>query len=165
MEQSLTAQSDTGHPSQVGQRLSRLAPALLTLASVAGWVAVELGHLDFFSFEDDEGTFLLTARAVYDGHALYREVWFNYLSGLMNLLVLVFRVGGVSLTGPRALMVVLTAITMLLASRIARRAFGRWAGALTALLLVLVPAVSSMGRSVMAEIPATVCGALAILAL
>lgn len=165
MEPSLTAESDTARRSTVGQRLLRLAPTLLTLAIVTAWVAVELNHLDFFSFEDDEGTFLLTARSVYDGYVLYRAVWFNYLSGLMNLLVLVFRVGGVSLTGPRALMVVLTAITMLLASRIARRAFGRWAGALTALLLVLVPAVSSMGRSAMAEIPATVCGALAILAL
>lgn len=137
--------------------LSALASALL----LGAWLTAAFTHLDFWAYEDDEGTFLVTARALFDGHTLYRDVWLNYFSGLMTLVQLAFRVGGVSVVGPRIAMALLAAATALLAADLARRLAGRLAGVLTVLLLVLTPAFSQMGRSVMGEVPAAACGALA----
>lgn len=129
------------------------------------WLALAMTHLDFFAFEDDEGTFLLTAKSLWQNHELYQDVWLNYFSGLMTLLELVFRVGGPTVMLPRALMALLAAVTMLLSSSIARRLGGDLAGISTVALLILTPAMSRMGRSVMAEVPAAACGALAVWAL
>lgn len=139
--------------------------ALAIVAVLGGWLLLALTHLDFFAFEDDEGTFLMTARSVWEGHALYREVWFNYLAGLMHLLQFAFWLGGTTVAAPRVLIAVITVLTILVASEIARRLAGRLAGFLTALLLAITPATARMGRSVMAEGPAALCGALAVLLL
>ncbi|MEN6478757.1 MAG: glycosyltransferase family 39 protein [Anaerolineales bacterium] len=158
---SSAAQQPTGR--SPGQR--RWLYALAIAAVLGGWLLLALTHLDFFAFEDDEGTFLMTARSVWEGHALYREVWFNYLAGLMHLLRFAFWLGGTTVVAPRVLIAVITVLTMLVASEIARRVAGRLAGFLTVLLLAITPATARMGRSVMAEVPAALCGALAVLLL
>ncbi len=150
-----------------GHRAAR-ADLLFTIALatvILAWLAVALTHLDFFSFEDDEGTFLVTAKAVWQGHKLYRDVWLNYFPGLIELLQLAFAVGGTTVISPRVLMAILAALGMLVSAVIARRAMGPLAGVATALLLALTPAMSRMGRSVMAEVPAAACTALGMYAL
>ena len=147
------------------EALVQLGYVLAVTSLAALWLGVALTHLGFYAFEDDEGTFLATAQAVSRGHELYREVWFNYFSGLVALLRLTFGIGGATVTAPRACMAVLAAATMLLAACIARRAGSRLSGILAVLFLALMPGVSRLGRSVMAEVPAAAVGAFAVFAL
>jgi len=145
-----------------GHRLRRWAYPLAIALLLGAWLVAALTHLDFWAFEDDEGTFLVTAQALFEGHDLYREVWLNYFSGLTTLVQLAFGVGGVSVIAPRIAMALLAVAMAWLSADMARLLAGRTAGALAALLLVLTPALSQMGRSVMGEVPAAACGALAV---
>jgi len=156
-----------GGPSVISawhRRREDLAYAL-TLALLVGlWLGIGRSHWGNFSFEDDEGTFLVTAQAVYAGHPLYREVWFNYLPGFMGLLVAAFRLGGVTVEAARAMIVVCAALLLVGVGELARQLAGRRAGVLAPLLLLMTPGFVGLGHAVMAEVPASALTVWAMLA-
>ena len=145
--------------------LRRHGPALLTGALVALWLVLALRSLQFFSMKDDEGTFLLTAQTVREGHALYRDIWFNYLPGLIGLVLAAFRVGGVNVEAPRVLMVLFAALSLGGAAALAAASGRRWAAPVVVALLMLAPNWVQMSRSVMGEVPANALCTLALLAM
>jgi 4-amino-4-deoxy-L-arabinose transferase-like glycosyltransferase len=134
--------------------LQRYGPELLSSVLIAAWLALALRSLQFFSMKDDEGTFLLTAQSALQGYALYREVWFNYLPGLIGLLVATFRIGGVNVEVARTVMVLFSALALAGVAALAASSGRRWAAPLAVALLVLTPTWVQMSRSVMAEVPA-----------
>jgi hypothetical protein len=146
--------------------LWRHCPAIVTAALIAVWLLLALRSLQFFCYEDDEGTFLLTALSMLQGHSLYTDIWHNYLPGLVALVVASFRVGGASVEAPRVLMVLFGALTMAGVAAVAGASGRRWAAPLAAALLLATPNHARMGRSVMGETPASalcIAAALAVL--
>ena len=74
--------------------IARCWPLLAALLILAVYAALVIKGLDFYTWHDDEPIFTLTSRAVYEGHALYREVWFNYPPGFIQYLALFYRLTG-----------------------------------------------------------------------
>ncbi len=147
------------------QRMPRwaqtLGPLLVTLGLLCVWLILALRSLQFFCYEDDEGTFLLAAQSMLQGHALYREIWYNYLPGLMGLVMAAFRLGGMTVEAARTMIVLFGALTLLVTASVAAGTGRRWAAPLAAGLLLFTPSFVRMGRSVMGEVPA---GALSVAA-
>ncbi|MEN6480328.1 MAG: glycosyltransferase family 39 protein [Anaerolineales bacterium] len=127
-----------------------LAVALLVL----GYVALVSRGLGFFAWHDDEGVFALTAKALYDGQALYRDVWFNYPPGYAQYLALLYRLFGYSLTVARVGSLLAGLLTLGAVGLMARRVWGAGAALGAMLLLATVPHFVVVSSAALAEVPA-----------
>jgi 4-amino-4-deoxy-L-arabinose transferase-like glycosyltransferase len=136
--------------------------ALALLLSL--WFGIGLRRLERFSWEDDEGTFLVTAQSVFSGHPLYREVWFNYPPGFMGILTAAFGLGGVSVEAARSVIVVFAGLLLVGLAESAYQVAGCRAGILAPLLLGSTPSFVRLGRAVMAEVPGAAFTVWALLA-
>jgi len=143
----------------------RHGPTLVTAVLIAAWLVLALRSLQFFCYEDDEGSFLLTALSMLEGHTLYTEIWHNYLPGLVGLVVASFRIGGISVEAPRVAIVLLGAVTMAATAALAAASGRRWAAPVAAALTLAAPNFVRLSRSVMGEVPANTFALLAALAM
>jgi 4-amino-4-deoxy-L-arabinose transferase-like glycosyltransferase len=141
-----------------------VAYVVIMVVLVSFCLGIGLTRLERLSWEDDEGTFLATAQSVFVGHALYREVWFNYLPGFMAILVAAFHLGDVTVEAARSAMVMCAGLLLVGMAELARQLGGRRAGIVAAALLVITPNFVRLGRAVMAEVPATALTVWALLA-
>jgi 4-amino-4-deoxy-L-arabinose transferase-like glycosyltransferase len=132
----------------------RLAYSIVLVLLITLWFDIGLRRLEGFSWEDDEGTFLVTSQSVFEGHPLYREVWFNYLPGLMGILTTAFGLGGVNVEAARSVIVLFAGLLLFGLAESAYQVAGHRARILAPLLLVITPSFVRLGRAVMAEVPA-----------
>jgi len=136
----------------------------LALAVLLGlFLAIGARNLEGFSWGSDEGIFLMAGWLVEQGHALYREVWFDYPPLIFVALALAFRLFGASVTVGRMVFLLFATLGLGAVSLVVRQVSGR-VGALAAVaLLASVPAYWECSRSVVfAEVPAASFATLAL---
>lgn len=131
--------------------------------SYAPWIAAALVYfgfslfvllrLDYFNWGDDEAVFVLTARAVQQGHSLYGDVWFNYPPGFIQLLRVAFSVGGYSLRSARLAVFALSSVGLVFVTALARGLGSMLAGVSAMTLLATAPHFLANSAAVMTEIP------------
>jgi len=119
----------------------------LALASLlALFFAVGARNLEGFSWASDEGIFLMSAKLVEQGHALYREVWFDYPPLIFVALALAFRLFGASVIVGRMVFLLFATLGLGAVSLVVRQVSGR-VGALAAVaLLASIPAYWQWSR-------------------
>lgn len=109
---------------------------------------------DYLVWRDDEAVFYLTARAVAQGHALYREVWFNYPPAFILYLSQVLHLFGDSLITARTA-VFAWGVIALAGVGLAGYCLKGHIGALSAaIFLAITPLFIMLSSAVMAEVPA-----------
>lgn len=109
------------------------APALLALAAAQSLILVDRGLYIL-----DEGSLLSIADRVARGDVLYRDVCTAIFPGIYYLLGAAFRITGPSIPVERGIALVVYLLTVLALHRLGTRLAGEPAGALGALLFVLV---------------------------
>lgn len=126
------------------------------------WAAWQGTHLDAFSFDYDEGVYLMQARLVREGVRLYRDMptlfpplWFWTAAGTFALF-------GATVTVGRLLSLAYALVGAGSVAALGRRLGGGWGVLLAVLLFTLSPHVLIASRSVMLDLPAV---SLALLAL
>lgn len=126
--------------------------ALIVLC--AAFFALSTRWLGFYAWGIDEGMYLMRARMMGEGFALYRDIWFNHPPLLVLLVRAMFDVRGESVEAAR--LVPLACATLgLAATVVVARALGGWrAGFAAGVLLVLSPLYFTLSRAVMATLPA-----------
>lgn len=127
---------------------------LALAAAAAAYFAVSTRWLDVYAWGVDEGMYLMRARMMGHGFALYRDIWFNHPPLLVLAVRAVFDLRGESVEAAR--LVPLAAATLGLAATAAvARVLGGWRAAFAAgALLVLSPLYFGLSRAVMATLPA-----------
>jgi hypothetical protein len=135
-------------------RRERVWVSLAVFLLLAGFAALELSRLDHFAWNDDEGVFILTARAAQQGSRLYDEVWFNYLPGFLQLLNAAFAVGGFSLRAARVAVLCCALLASLLVTGLSRSVGSPRSALFTILLLATSPHFLALSSTVMTEVPA-----------
>ncbi|MFH1085320.1 MAG: glycosyltransferase family 39 protein, partial [Chloroflexota bacterium] len=142
---------------------ARLGGVALGVAVLAFYALAVARGLGFFVWHDDEPVLTLTAKAVFEGHALYREVWFNYAPGLIVYLRAAYGLAGYSL-GTARLAVALAGVAGLCVVGLLGGALGRrGAGLLAMALLASAPHWVVLSSAVLAEVPSFTLMALAVL--
>jgi len=148
--------------SRVKVHLSNLLWLTVWLAILGSSLYWRAQHLDAFGLSNDEGAHVMWAKLAAQGHPLYEETRAVQSPLFLETIALAFRVGGISLTVGRSVMLTTYFLLALAISALAHR-YGGTIAALAALFLLAVsPLVFTFSRLVMAEIPAT---ALAVTAL
>lgn len=142
----------------------RYGRPLLGALLLAAFAALSLGHLDYFSWSDDEAVFILTAQAVRQGARLYDEVWFNYPPGFIYLLRTALALGGSPLEAGRVAVLGCGLGGIVLVGLTARLLGGHWSGLLAMLLLATMPHYLMLSSAVMADVPAGALATGAVLA-
>jgi len=135
-----------------------MTPALgcwgVALVAILLSTALFIARRDYLVWRDDEAVFFLTARAVAQGHALYREVWYNYPPSFILYLSAVLRLAGGTLPVARGAVFAWGMIALGMVAWLGWFLRGR-GGALGALfLLAMAPLFVMLSSAVMAEIPA-----------
>ncbi|MFQ5613034.1 MAG: glycosyltransferase family 39 protein [Anaerolineae bacterium] len=113
--------------------------------------------LDLFSWDIDEGIYLMVARLVIAGYRPYDEVFFSQLPLFLEVVRLAFRWGG----GVAAVRLVISAFALLeiaAAALLARELGGNLAGIAAAIFVSLSPELFYYSRAVMADIPSVAAG-------
>jgi 4-amino-4-deoxy-L-arabinose transferase-like glycosyltransferase len=148
--------------------LARRWPLLATLVIVAVYTALVVKGLDYYAWHDDESVFALTSKAVYEGHALYGDVWFNYPPGFIQYLALIYHLVGYSLTAARVGALIGGLATLAAVGLIARQVHAPATGAPTAgvgavLLLAAMPHFVVLSSAAMTEVPAAALATVGVL--
>jgi 4-amino-4-deoxy-L-arabinose transferase-like glycosyltransferase len=136
-----------------GLRLGRaywpLVVAVLALLSLPLWL-----NLDHFQqWDNDEGMYALTARALLAGRQPYTEVWLDQPPGAAYWLVAVFGWLGTSVAAARGAALLLALAGALGVASIARRLGGDLAGLASLPILVLAPQFWWLSRSINPHLP------------
>ena len=135
----------------------------LALASLlALFFAVGARNLEGFSWDRDEGLFLMSARMMQFGHPLYREVWFDYPPLLFASLMLAFRWFGATVTTGRMVVLAFATLGLLGVSLVTRKVAGVLGALVAPVLLAISPPFWCWSRAVIADLPAASVGTLAI---
>jgi len=135
--------------------------ALTTLLAL--FLAVGMRHLEGRSWHGDEGIFLMSAWLVEQGHALYREVWFDYPPLIFVALALAFRLFGPSVTVGRMVFLLFGTLGLAAVSLIVRQVSGRMGALAAVVLLASVPAYWQWSRAaVYGEVAAASVATLAL---
>ncbi|MBC7315569.1 MAG: hypothetical protein H5T70_04030, partial [Chloroflexi bacterium] len=113
-----------------------------------------IARRDYLVWRDDEAVFFLTARAVAQGHALYREVWYNYPPGFILYLSAVLRLAGETLPVARAAVFAWGVIALGMGTWLGWFLHGRVSALGALFLLAIAPLFVMLSSAVMAEIPA-----------
>lgn len=131
-----------------------LRPWLAVAVFCAAFFALSTRWLGFYAWGIDEGMYLMRARMMGEGFALYRDIWFNHPPLLVLLVKAMFDARGESVEAAR-LAPLFCATLGLAATVVVARALGGWrAGFAAGALLVLSPLWFGLSRAVMATLPA-----------
>jgi len=122
----------------------------------------QVNHLEGFSWDYDEGVFLVSAWEVDSGYRLYSEVFFAQPPGFISSIAWAFRLGGISVATGRALMVLYATIGLLAVALMARELGGSLAGLAAVALLAITPDFFLWSKAVMADLPSASLAALAM---
>jgi len=131
--------------------------AFLTLFFVFGALNTE-----GFSWTSDEGIFLMSAKLVKQGHALYRDIWFDYPPLFFVALASAFRLFGATVTVARVTVLFFAAVGLLAVALVTQQLNGRLGALAAAVLLAVSPAYWKWSRIVAADLPAASVATLAV---
>ena len=159
-------------------RQSKIENRKLKAALWLGWLALfalallwRLKNIDAFGLNNDEGAYLMWARLVSEGYALYNQTYTNAPPLFIEMLALVFKLFGFGVVSPSVSGIVLGRLVVLahfaalavMLSYISHRIVG-WTGAYASLLIAAVlPPMFSFSRQVMLELPAMTFAVAAVL--
>ncbi|MCC7019944.1 MAG: glycosyltransferase family 39 protein [Ardenticatenales bacterium] len=131
-----------------------VACGLALIALCAAFFALSTRWFGFYAWGIDEGMYVMRARMMGEGFALYRDIWFNHPPLLVLLVRAMFDARGESVEAAR-LVPLFCATLGLAATVVIARALGGWrAGFAAGTLLVVSPLWFSLSRAVMATLPA-----------
>jgi len=153
-------QADTYRPAP-GRR-SALWRWLVVVAILALYTALVVRGLDYYAWHDDESVFALTSKAVYEGHGLYRDIWFNYPPGFIQYLALAHHLLGYSLTTARLAVFVGGLVALAAVGLLAREQSRPWAGVAAILMLAVMPHFVVLSTAAMTEVPALALATLGV---
>ncbi len=133
----------------------RDAAGWLALATLAvAYFALSTRWLGFYAWGVDEGMYLMRARMMGHGFALYRDIWFNHPPLLVLLVRLAFDAAGESVAAARWVPLACASLGLAATAAVAR-ALGGWRAAFAAAaLLAATPLFFGLSRAVMASLPA-----------
>lgn len=127
-----------------------------TVAAVlAAYAAAQWGTLGIASGRHyDEGVYLLSARALHDGHALFLEVFSSQPPAFLEALALALRLGGDRVESARFLILVFSLVGLAAVADLGRRLGGWTAAAVAVAALATSETFLRLGHLVQAETPA-----------
>lgn len=149
-------------PQNTRAQWARLVPWLAIALIVALYTTLVVKGLDYYAWHDDESVFVLTSKAVYEGHGLYRDVWFNYPPGFIQYLALGYHLLGYSLTAARLATFAGGLVALAAVGLLARQLSDTWAGVAAVLLLATMPHYVVLSSAAMTEVPAVALATLGV---
>ena len=133
---------------------SRGGPATVAAVLVA-YAALQWGTLGIASGRHyDEGVYLLSARALHDGHALFLEVFSSQPPAFLEATALALRLGGDRVESARLLILAFSLVGLAAVADLGRRLGGWTAAAVAAAALATSATFLQLGHLVQAETPA-----------
>lgn len=132
----------------------RGGPATVAAVLVA-YAALQWGTLGLASGRHyDEGVYLLSARALHEGHALFREVFSSQPPAFLEVTALALRLGGDRVESARLLILGFSLVGLAAVADLARRLGGWTAAAVAVAALATSATFLQLGHLVQAETPA-----------
>jgi len=129
---------------------------------LVAFLALQLNHIEQFSWNDDEGIHMTQARLLHSGYRLYSEIFSAHPPLFVLSLRLAFVILGVSAQAARAVIVAYSTIG-LLAVALTAREMGGWLASFSALvLLAIAPDFFVLSRVCIGDIPSISVATLAI---
>lgn len=133
---------------------SRGGPATVAAVLVA-YAVLQWGTLGIASGRHyDEGVYLLSARALNDGHALFLDVFSSQPPAFLEALALALRLGGDRVESARLLILAFSLVGLAALADLGRRLGGWTAAAVSAAALATSVTFLQLGHLVQAETPA-----------
>jgi len=129
---------------------------------LVAFLALQLNHIEQFSWDDDEGIYMAEARLLGSGYRLYSEVFSPSPPLFIVSLRWVFALLGASAQAARIVIVVYSTIGLLAVALIAREMGGWLAGFGAFVLLAIAPDFFLLSRVCIGDIPAISVATLAI---
>lgn len=126
----------------------------LWIVAILLYLTWPVTHLSAYAWDYDEGPNLQCAALANAGHSLYTETLINKPPLLVWLLQIVFRTIGTRLEMARLACLSLSLLGLVALGAIARQFWGRWAGVLSALILLGVPTIPVRAYLVTSDLPA-----------
>ena len=123
----------------------------------------QVNHLEGFRWDYDEGVYMMEARLLRNGYALYADIFSPSPPLFINSLSLAFTLAGPSAQVARAVVVAYSTLGLLSVALIARELQGWVAGLSAVVLLSITPDFFTYSRVCIGDLPAISVAALAIL--
>jgi 4-amino-4-deoxy-L-arabinose transferase-like glycosyltransferase len=134
---------------------SSRGPLLVTLALMLAFTVSRLAILGIPSEREyDEGVYLLSARSIVAGHAMFSAVFSSQPPAFLETLALVFRAFGDSLESGRLLTLAFALLALAAIADLARRLNGPWAAPCAVAALAVSATFFDLSHMVQAESPA-----------
>lgn len=118
------------------------------------YLAWPLTHLEIYGLTNDEGLYLQRAALGNAGYSLYSEAAFNKPPLLIWLLQLAFKIGGQTVSTGRLTILGLTLAGFVAFGKVAQQLWGRWAGLVSAGILLALPEIPVRAHTITSDLPA-----------
>jgi len=118
------------------------------------YIAWPLVHLEAYAWNNDEGLYVQRAALANAGYPLYTETFLNKPPLLIWILQLAFRVAGPTIAVARLTSLSLTLLGVFALGALVSQLWGRWAGLVSALVLLGLPEVPARAHAVISDLPA-----------